>query len=189
MGVHLKLENIRLGKLTVIKRIGVNKHKRALWLCKCDCGKDKIVRTIIIKRGKVTSCGCERMIHNRHNNRKFAIIKNLYNKTVRKRNKKWLKNDCISLESFEILSFLNCYYCGTIPSQKVGDRSFNPNGKSNEFIFVNGIDRINSDFGYIDGNVRSCCTKCNIAKNALNDEEFKTLITNIYNTLILQQKN
>lgn len=29
----------RFGRLTVIKRNGTNQHRRAIWRCKCDCGK------------------------------------------------------------------------------------------------------------------------------------------------------
>ena len=33
------------------------------WLCKCDCGVEKVVNVRDVRRGKVKSCGC---LKNRH---------------------------------------------------------------------------------------------------------------------------
>lgn len=46
------------GKLTVIEMVGLNKHKRALWLCKCDCGNDCVVTSQELVKGDTKSCGC-----------------------------------------------------------------------------------------------------------------------------------
>lgn len=51
----------RFGRLTVEKFVGTDKHRRAMWLCKCDCGNEKIVAAAQMKCGKTRSCGC---IHN-----------------------------------------------------------------------------------------------------------------------------
>lgn len=40
----------------------VHKVKGRKWLCRCDCGKEKIVDTYPIKKGKSKSCGCHRKI-------------------------------------------------------------------------------------------------------------------------------
>lgn len=37
------LEGQKFGRLIVIKKIGKSKFHRILWLCKCKCGKEKIV--------------------------------------------------------------------------------------------------------------------------------------------------
>lgn len=53
----------RFGRLVVLKRIG-SKHRSALWLCKCDCGKTKEATSSGLKCGHVQSCGClSREIH------------------------------------------------------------------------------------------------------------------------------
>ncbi|MDO5018790.1 MAG: hypothetical protein Q4E02_05760 [Lagierella massiliensis] len=57
-----KAENLigkRFGLLTVIERVE-NKNDRVSWLCKCDCGKEKICTAQSLKAGKVKSCGCLR---------------------------------------------------------------------------------------------------------------------------------
>lgn len=48
----------KFNKLTVIKRVGTDKNRRALWLCKCDCGNDFIAAAIDLRAGRVKSCGC-----------------------------------------------------------------------------------------------------------------------------------
>lgn len=186
MGRRIDITGLRKGKLVAVKINSQDKNKRFLWFCKCDCGGEKILRMSTFKEGKITSCGCERVSHNRHNDRKYAIIKNLYNSTIKKRSKKWKDGQFITLAEFEKLSFEKCFYCGCEPSQKISDRSFRPTSKSLEYIFVNGIDRINSNIGYIQGNVRSCCSHCNTAKNSLSENEFKNLINNIYKHWILK---
>ena len=48
----------RFGRLTVIKRNGTNQHRRAIWRCKCDCGKYKDVCAAELLSGNTKSCGC-----------------------------------------------------------------------------------------------------------------------------------
>jgi hypothetical protein len=52
------LSNQKFGRLTVIKKIGINKWKNYLWLCKCDCGIEKIIASHDILSGKTSSCRC-----------------------------------------------------------------------------------------------------------------------------------
>ena len=52
----------KFGLLTVIKVSGRVKWEggsRRLWLCKCECGKEHVVRANDLKGGKIRSCGCE----------------------------------------------------------------------------------------------------------------------------------
>ena len=46
--------------LKVIKRVGVDNRRNALWLCKCDCGNEVIKSTPILKNKTSFSCGCLR---------------------------------------------------------------------------------------------------------------------------------
>lgn len=53
----LDLTNQRFGSLTAIKKVeSLGKYTR--WLCKCDCGKEIIVKTVYLRNGHTTSCGC-----------------------------------------------------------------------------------------------------------------------------------
>ena len=48
----------KFGKLTAIKRADTDKNRRALWLCRCDCGNDFVAAAIDLRAGRVKSCGC-----------------------------------------------------------------------------------------------------------------------------------
>lgn len=60
MGKIIDLTNIKFGRLEVIEFAGINKHHQATWLCKCDCGNEKIIRGNSLRRGITKSCGCIR---------------------------------------------------------------------------------------------------------------------------------
>ena len=55
-GIH-DLSGSRFGHLTVIKLYEI-KNKRSFWLCQCDCGNEKIVRSDALISFKTVSCGC-----------------------------------------------------------------------------------------------------------------------------------
>lgn len=55
----IDLTGQKFGKLTVLKLDHIEKSKK-YWLCKCDCGKEKIVNGYSLKRGDTKSCGCLR---------------------------------------------------------------------------------------------------------------------------------
>ncbi len=58
------LSGRRYGKLTVLKRepsrVRANGRTEAMFLCKCDCGIEKVIPATRLRTGGVTSCGCER---------------------------------------------------------------------------------------------------------------------------------
>lgn len=62
----------------------------------------------------------------------------------------------------------NCHYCGTDP----GPRCFGGTNKTPYIDFLNGIDRIDSNKGYIAGNVVPACKVCNLMKGTLSIKEF-----------------
>lgn len=46
----------RFGHLVALKRHG-RRHKSATWICQCDCGKEKLAKSIYLKKGVTRSCG------------------------------------------------------------------------------------------------------------------------------------
>lgn len=46
------------GRLTVLERSVNDKQGNAQWICKCECGKLKVVRGRSLRQGRVRSCGC-----------------------------------------------------------------------------------------------------------------------------------
>lgn len=67
------LTNKKFGRLKVISYEGNNKYRKALWLCRCDCGKTKIVLGSSLLNNSTKSCGC----YNREKSKKNFLKHNL----------------------------------------------------------------------------------------------------------------
>jgi hypothetical protein len=52
----------RFGRLTVIGRFRGG-HRRAQWLCRCDCGQERMVFGYSLLTGNTKSCGCLKHDH------------------------------------------------------------------------------------------------------------------------------
>lgn len=48
----------KFGRLTAVKKIGIDKRGQAIWLCKCECGNTIETITNRLTMGKTKSCGC-----------------------------------------------------------------------------------------------------------------------------------
>ena len=56
---HIKdISGQRFGRLVAVERVGVNKRRYSMWLCKCDCGNTAIVGVSQLTGGNSRSCGC-----------------------------------------------------------------------------------------------------------------------------------
>lgn len=58
MGKFIDLTGQRFGRLTVLERMENGENRSARWLCRCDCGNQKIVVGSALRAGKTVSCGC-----------------------------------------------------------------------------------------------------------------------------------
>ena len=57
----IDLTGYRLGRLKVIGKWNVHQCRNdTMWLCKCECGKEVIVRGSTLRNGQSKSCGCLR---------------------------------------------------------------------------------------------------------------------------------
>lgn len=60
-GSKLDLTGMRRGSLVADRPAGYHdKRGNAMWICKCDCGKEHVVRAWHFQRGQILSCGCSR---------------------------------------------------------------------------------------------------------------------------------
>ena len=51
----------KFGLLTVIQWAGESaEDRRAMWLCKCECGNETTINSHLLLSGHVTSCGCKK---------------------------------------------------------------------------------------------------------------------------------
>lgn len=48
----------RFGRLVALYKCDFKLNNHYPWMCQCDCGKTKIIRTRDLVSGKTTSCGC-----------------------------------------------------------------------------------------------------------------------------------
>lgn len=54
----LRLSGKRFGRLTVVERVGADRHGHVAWRCLCDCGNEKTVAGVSLTKGVTRSCGC-----------------------------------------------------------------------------------------------------------------------------------
>lgn len=52
------LTGLRFGRLIVISRAKNDKWNQTTWLCRCDCGTEKLISGANLRKGNTTSCGC-----------------------------------------------------------------------------------------------------------------------------------
>lgn len=68
-----------------------------------------------------------------------------------------------------------CVYCGTTDSRRTYPNS-KWSGRTIAYAMCNGIDRLDNTIGYVNGNVATCCARCNKAKSNLAFCEWVTWI-------------
>ena len=161
------------------------RKKRAV-LCKCVCGKTKLIPlgNLYDKRetAKAKSCGCtKRFVNgiNAQSRRKpesvYRYVYEQYQNGAKTRN---LEFNLTKEEYIEIAK-KNCHYCGSDPEVK---QPYRGNGR---YVGVptpyNGIDRIDSNVGYKKENCVPCCTRCNYMKSNMNVSVFTEHILKIAN--------
>ena len=174
----------KFGRLTVTERSYPNtKLGDAMWLCKCECGKERIVVGNSLRRGLTKSCGCLNVeVASKSNKLKSGLSNMRIVMSYYKRNakKKGLKFE-LTEKQFTELTKQECYYCGVKPYRIQKLR------KNGEYVY-NGLDRIDNDKGYAINNVVSCYAKCNYAKRNMSLQEFKEWIERVYDKSILKEK-
>ena len=167
----------RYGKLTVIQRYGSRPAQGtsayAQWLCRCDCGEERIVVGSALRQGTVLSCGCtgNKLAEGKA---AFRNVYRSYKRSAKVRHIDW----SLSEEEVTFLTQQTCTYCGQAPTQI--RRVPNTNG---EYVY-NGIDRVDNNKGYIRDNVVPCCKWCNVAKGTRLQEEFLDWIIQAYEYLV-----
>lgn len=60
------LTNQRFGRLAIVALGPPNQHGQTMWLCQCDCGIRKLIRSSTLINGRSRSCGCQSKISGRN---------------------------------------------------------------------------------------------------------------------------
>lgn len=174
MSKRLDLTGQRFGKLTATKFVSLNESQNALWHCVCDCGNQKLAQASQLRAGLIKSCGCKQKP--RYKDKSLALKKESYSTFCSRAKKKSI--EVISFEKYVNLISQPCFYCGSVGSNTLRRSRFFVDLK------CNGIDRIDSNIGYIESNVVSCCKYCNSAKNNMTVQEFQDWIQRVYSHYI-----
>lgn len=179
----------RFGKLTVIEKIKPNEtSNQSQYLCRCDCGREKVSRPNRLFAGVTSSCGCfnrermrqlgkENQLKNGNSTENNIILSYKYAAKSRKIPFFLTREECQKLFKG------NCFYCGIKPSRTV------THGKCVLSFTYNGIDRVDNKAEYSTKNCVSCCTTCNKAKNDLSLQDFNTWIISAYKRLKQRQND
>lgn len=179
---RIDLTGKKFNKWYVIKYNHTNSQGIAYWLCKCECGTERIISGGNLKGGKSKSCGClQKQIVFEKNSLPIGEssgLNVLYKNYINSANARHLVF-CLSKDDFEKLTKQNCRYCGIEPRQIKKPT----NGNVGIYIY-NGIDRIDSKKGYTVDNCVPCCGNCNYAKKRMTEEEFKEWVKRIYNYFV-----
>jgi len=178
----IDLTGRKFGKLTVIKRSYPNGNNRSpKWLCKCECGKEKIIFGDSLRNGITKSCGC---LHREIMSKPYGFSRmqstiSRYKKQAKKRGIKYKLTE----KQFKEITQKDCYYCGTKPN------NISKSNCNNGSYIYNGIDRIDNTKGYTTDNVVPCCKRCNRAKDIFALSEFEDWIKKIHNNLKQKERS
>lgn len=52
------MEGTTYGRLKVLEYSHTDRHRRAMWVCRCSCNKICVVAGAALRRGMTRSCGC-----------------------------------------------------------------------------------------------------------------------------------
>lgn len=149
------------GDITVLSYSGTKtKNKKKLYFCRCLCGVEKLISACWLLNSRIRSCGCRQFEPKLLGN--VAGVRYLYRqyKNAARIHKRIFE---LTIQEFEKLITSDCVYCGKSPSTK--------NRVKLSFL-VNGVDRVDSNIGYVISNCVSCCKRCNWVKNDLSVSEF-----------------
>lgn len=172
MAKALSLYGQRFGRLLVIKSspkrtIPVGEKAASLksrqywtrtqWLCRCDCGNEKILSTLNLRSGHTNSCGCLHFLGG--DEAAFRLCIENYRRQAQRAKRQFT----LTPSQFKEIVKKNCFYCGEPPKQ-----IRKPGGRKNRYtlpFIYNGIDRVINTEGYTIQNCVPCCGICNYMKH------------------------
>lgn len=139
------LKNKRFGRLVVIEKTNERSSESIVWLCKCDCGNIKKVRSSNLTYGETFSCGCLRKElfknritrHGMHNTSTYRAWRSMASRCNNPKNKRYKDYGGRGISIYERWNNFENFY---------KDMGVKPKGKS--------LDRIDNDKGYEPSNCK-----------------------------------
>lgn len=80
VGKLIDLTGQRFGRLVVVEQAGKNRFGSICWLCRCDCGREKVIAGHHLRSGQATTCGCVRMgerVHGEAGSKLYGVWANM----------------------------------------------------------------------------------------------------------------
>jgi len=160
----------KFGKLTVLNKNGQNKSGHTKWLCKCACGKEVSISVSHLNSGNTQSCGC---LLTRSNSESpnwggYGVISakvwNHIKANARSRSHIFHITIQDAMELF-IAQNRKCALTGV-------ELNFAPSDKTRTKWQTASLDRIDSDIGYVKGNVQWVHKDVQLMKNDLDEGKF-----------------
>lgn len=194
--IRKDLKNRKFDKLTVLRRaediVYSNGEKRSAWLCRCECGKEKVIVGASLLSGGSKNCGCVRnektIRRNKKNNKNLVghrfgmlVVEDSAEDIISADNKHrtaWkCRCDCgnETIVTENDLKTKNTKSCGCYKGIKIRERSFE-NLKGQEFGRLKVLSRASD---YIDSrgkhNTRwhcrcQCGNECDVLSSSLKSE-------------------
>lgn len=73
MGRPIDITGDKYGLLTVVEKAPHEVKGQTKWLCICECGSTKVIRTNDLRSGKTLSCGCHRSANSKSKATKHGL--------------------------------------------------------------------------------------------------------------------
>lgn len=183
IGIRSDIAGVKFKKLTAVRFVRMEpasnggNGKQYFWEFKCECGGIKEINRSNITSGKQGTCG--RCRDGKPTNPELSARKTLFGVYKNRCHREGTEREfTLSEELFIRLTSSSCAVCGAAPYQKYRQSH---SGRESYACLYTGIDRIDNDKGYIEGNVRPCCTMCNKAKHAWPETQFQEWLDRIVN--------
>lgn len=164
--------------LTVVSLSHQDKRWRRHYLCRCKCGKEKIIQGGLLRSGNTKSCGCLAKESARarclpHGTAAMRQVMAGYRHKAKKSGIEFT----LTVPQFSRIVSQPCFYCGRVHANV----NKSPHG-SGDFAY-NGIDKIDPSKGYTLNNTVPACKQCNFAKSNKSQGEFIRWIKEAYEHL------
>ena len=150
MSRKIDLTGRKVGRWTVMHEAGHNKHRQALWECRCDCGTVRAVNRCDLRSGRSKSCGCIQAEQLGARNRTHATHGLTYTPTYRSLAS--AKNRCTNPHSRDYKDYGDRGIAFLFPS--IGEAVIQVIAAIGRRLPGTSIDRINNDGPYALGNLR-----------------------------------
>ena len=133
----------RFGRLVALEYSHTDRDRKAVWLCKCDCGNSHLARTKDLRSGNTKSCGCyaidvARKVNTKHGackTRLYRIHSMMKNRCSNQRDRHWkwygakgvtICEEWKSFEPFQAWALANGYADNLVIDRKDSSKGYSP---------------------------------------------------------------